>query len=41
MELLAPAGDLITAKTAIDCGADACYVGGEFSARAYAKNLSN
>lgn len=40
MELLAPAGDLITAKTAIDCGADACYVGGEFGARAYAKNLS-
>ena len=40
MELLAPAGDLETAKMAIDCGADACYVGGEFSARAYAKNLS-
>ncbi|MBQ9941466.1 MAG: U32 family peptidase [Christensenellaceae bacterium] len=40
MELLAPAGELATAKAAFGAGADACYVGGELSARAYAKNFT-
>ncbi len=40
MELLAPAGDMETAKTALHAGADACYIGGEMSARAYAKNFT-
>lgn len=40
-ELLLPAGDLATAKRAIDHGADAVYVGlARFSARAKAHNLS-
>ena len=40
-ELLSPAGDMDTLKMAINCGADAIYVGGEkFSARAYAKNFN-
>ena len=40
-ELLLPAGDLDTAKRAIDHGADAVYVGlDRFSARAKATNLS-
>ncbi|MBP3469579.1 MAG: U32 family peptidase [Lachnospiraceae bacterium] len=40
-ELLAPAGDLQGAVGAINAGADAVYLGAEeFSARAYAKNLS-
>lgn len=40
-ELLLPAGDLQTAKRAIDHGADAVYVGlDRFSARAKAKNFS-
>ena len=40
-ELLLPAGDLETAKRAIDHGADAVYVGlNRFSARAKAQNLS-
>ena len=40
-ELLAPAGDLICAKTALYNGADAIYCASEaFGARAYAKNLT-
>ena len=40
-ELLAPAGDFATALAAFDAGADAVYCGlADFSARAYAKNLS-
>ena len=40
-ELLAPAGDLICAKTALYNGADAIYCASEaFGARAYAKNLN-
>ncbi len=39
-ELLAPAGDMETLIMAINSGADAVYVGGEFfSARAFAKNF--
>lgn len=39
-ELLAPAKDMDTLKMAINCGADAVYVGGkEFSARAFAVNF--
>ena len=38
-ELLAPAGELEIAKMALNAGADACYIGGHFSARAYAKNF--
>lgn len=41
MELLAPAGDINTAKAAFAAGADACYVGGKWSARAYAKNFGD
>ncbi|MGN0240616.1 MAG: U32 family peptidase [Candidatus Weimeria sp.] len=41
LEVLAPAGDLKTLKTAILSGADAVYFGGEmFGARAYAHNFS-
>ena len=41
VELLAPAGDFETALAAFAAGADAVYCGlGEFSARAFAKNLS-
>ena len=40
-EILAPAGDFKTLKTAIDAGADAVYAGGmRFGARAYAANFS-
>lgn len=40
-ELLAPAGDIDGAAGAINAGADAVYLGTEeFSARAYAKNLT-
>lgn len=39
-ELLAPAGDILSARTAIDCGADAVYLGlTSFSARAGAHNF--
>lgn len=41
LEVLAPAGDLKTLKTALLAGADAVYFGGEmFGARAYAHNFS-
>ena len=41
MELLSPAGDFESLKTAIRCGADAIYVGGpSFSARKNAKNFT-
>ncbi len=40
-EVLAPAGNLATLKTAVDFGADAVYCGGrEFGMRARAKNFS-
>ncbi len=39
-ELLAPAGDYECFLAAIHAGADAVYLGGRFSARAYAKNFS-
>lgn len=40
-ELLSPAGDMESAIGAINAGADAVYLGAEeFSARAYAKNLT-
>lgn len=40
-ELLAPAGDFVTALAAFDAGADAVYCGmSGFSARAFAKNFS-
>ncbi len=40
IELLAPAGDLERAKSAIAYGANAVYIGGkEFSARSYASNF--
>ena len=42
MELLCPAGNLISAYTAFKGGADAIYIGGkQFSARASAENFSN
>ena len=41
IELLAPAGDIDIAKAAINAGADAVYIGGRWSARAYAKNLND
>ena len=42
IELLAPAKDLMKAKTAIEYGADAVYVGGRFySLRSRASNFSN
>ena len=41
MELLSPAGDIESLKTAIKCGADAVYIGGpSFSARKNAKNFT-
>ena len=41
LELLIPAGNLENLKVAIDYGADAVYIGGEFfSLRAKAKNFS-
>ena len=40
MEVLAPAGDMEIAKLAFRAGANACYIGGELSARAYARNFS-
>ncbi len=41
MELLSPAGDMESLKTAIRCGADAVYIGGpSFSARKNAKNFT-
>lgn len=41
-ELLSPAGDFETLKYAINCGADAIYIGGKkFGARAFATNFSN
>ncbi|WP_434564315.1 DUF3656 domain-containing protein [Thermoanaerobacterium thermosaccharolyticum] len=40
VELLAPAGSLETLKVAVNCGADAVYIGGKlFGARAYAVNF--
>lgn len=40
IELLAPAGDLLKLKTAIDYGADAVYIGGEaFGLRTASKNF--
>ena len=39
MELLAPAGEKEIALAALRAGADACSVGGLWSARAYAKNF--
>ncbi|MHC1720646.1 MAG: DUF3656 domain-containing protein [Clostridiaceae bacterium] len=41
-ELLAPAGSLESLYAAVQCGADAVYLGGnKFSARAYASNFDN
>ena len=41
LEVLAPAGDLKTLRTAVIAGADAVYFGGEsFGARAYAADFS-
>ena len=41
IELLAPARDLASAKDAIDCGADAVYMGGaRFGARYAAANTT-
>ncbi|MBR6452007.1 MAG: U32 family peptidase, partial [Lachnospiraceae bacterium] len=39
-ELLSPAGDVDCFLAAIRSGADAVYLGGNFSARAYAKNFT-
>lgn len=41
VELLAPAGDYDCFLAAVKAGADAVYLGGNFSARAYAKNFSD
>ena len=41
MELLSPAGSFEAARAAFIAGADAVYVGGGFSARAYAKNFND
>ena len=42
MELLSPAGDFVSLKTAIACGADAVYIGGKaFSARKNANNFTD
>ncbi len=41
MELLSPAGNMAAAHAAINAGADAIYIGGGFSARAYAENFSD
>ena len=41
MELLAPAGSMETLRAVCAAGADAVYVGGgQFGARAYAKNFT-
>ena len=41
LELLAPAGSLVTLKAVVNAGADAVYLGGEmFGARAYANNFT-
>lgn len=40
VEILAPAGDFECFIAAIKAGADAVYLGGNFSARAYAKNFT-
>ena len=41
VEILAPAGDYDCFTAAILSGADAVYLGGNFSARAYAKNFTD
>ncbi|AKA71893.1 U32 family peptidase [Clostridium scatologenes] len=42
IELLAPAGSMDSLYAAVQCGADAVYLGGnKFSARAYASNFDN
>lgn len=41
VEILAPAGDYDCFTAAINAGADAVYLGGNFSARAYAKNFTD
>lgn len=42
MELLSPAGDFESLKTAVACGADAVYIGGKaFSARKNANNFTD
>lgn len=41
VEILAPAGDYECFLAAINAGADAVYLGGNFSARAYAKNFND
>ena len=41
-EILAPAGSLESLKAAVNCGADAVYIGGkQFSARQNAANFDN
>ena len=41
-ELLAPAGSFEALRAAVQCGADAVYLGwGEFNARRSAKNFSD
>ena len=41
LELLAPAGSLVTLKAVVNAGADAVYLGGDlFGARAYANNFT-
>lgn len=39
-ELLAPAGGIDSAKAAFIMGANACYIGGRWSARAFAQNFT-
>lgn len=41
VEILAPAGDYDCFVAAVKAGADAVYLGGNFSARAYAKNFTD
>ena len=41
MELLSPAGNMRSAMAALSAGADAVYIGGNFSARSYAKNFND
>ncbi len=42
VEILAPCGSLETLKMAVNCGADACYLGlNNFGARAFAPNFSH
>lgn len=41
LELLAPAGDRKKLDTALHFGADAVYIGGDFSLRAYCNNFSD